>query len=422
MRHEFGSEYDSQEESPVYSKAAEMGVLGSILLIGEPEDIRPILSEMTSGMFLRPAHRILFSSIEALVVRGHQIDIVTLGGILSERGKLADVGGENYLLEIAEFTPSAANWSAYADIVRDKAAKRALVAKWQKCLNSVETAELTELLRLDAEPSAAAGTVRNPISHASKVLLSQMERECVTTGFATMDAKIGGGWVRGQGSIVSATHKGGKTTLMLSSFARMLDRGLCCLYATLGDMSQERLKARHLRNLTGYSKRPLDDQFMAEDFDDELKRVDGLRAYYYDATCLKAGRDVSTFCRWIEAAHAQYRFDAVFVDYAQLMRCSSKRGMTKTEEQDECSSILSELWSTTKVAGIIGSQITTDGDKSVTKNSRKWEEDAGLVLRISGQERDVKMIEVAHNRHGLDKHSFAMARNDERLRFEERAA
>jgi replicative DNA helicase len=421
-RFAFGDEFDAENESALYSMNAEKCVLGAVMLLGEAEYIRPILSSLSSGMFVRSAHRIIFSALESLMVRGNQVDIVTLGSLLSERDKLDDCGGDEYLFELAQFTPSAVGWEAWAWIVRQKAAKRALDSKWRKCLASLDM-DIDELARMDAEPAHGVGSIKNPVSHIKTVELSQRSTESISTGFRAIDAQTGcGGWPKEQVSIVSATHKGGKTTLMLSSFTKMVQAGHCCLYASLGDMSESKLKSRMMRNITGNSRRPYDDPFEAEDFDDELEKLNGLRAYFYDSTTGKHGRDVQSLCRWIEAAHSQYRFEGIFIDYAQLIRCSARKNMTKTDEQDESCEIVAEMVSRLKVAGIVGSQITAvEGGESVTKYSRKWEEDAGLVLRITGDDEDSRTIEVARNRHGHQKQKFVMGWNVQRLRFEDRS-
>ena len=424
MSYHFGEEFDVQDESPLYSKSAEMSVLGSILLIGDAEDVRPLLAEVTSGMFYRPAHRILFTVLEFVAITGTALDIVTVATALNDKGKMDDVGGPDYLLEIAQYVPSPANVRHYIDIVREKAARRSLASKWSKCLKAIETADLSELVNMDNKPAHGVGNVKNPVSHIKQVELSSKSTEAVSSGFTAIDLQSGcGGWAIEQMSVVSATHKGGKTTLMLSSFTNMVTAGKCCLYASLGDMSESKLKSRMMRNITGFSRRPYQDAFDAEDFDDALARINSLKAYFYDSTCTKEGRNVEALCRWIEAAHSQYRFDAVFIDYAQLIRCSIKKNMTKVEEQDEACAMLAELAGRLKIAIIVGSQVTkTDDGEDVTKYSRKWEEDAGITLRITGDEENTRTIQVVRNRHGHQKQKFVMTWNSDRLRFEDRAA
>ena len=55
-------------------------------------------------------------------------DVVTLLDALKSHNELDDAGGEAYLFELANNTPSVANVTAYADIVREKSVQRQLIA------------------------------------------------------------------------------------------------------------------------------------------------------------------------------------------------------------------------------------------------------------------------------------------------------
>lgn len=78
--------------------------------------------------FYRTEHRILFRAISALAKKDQPFDVVTLLDALKTRNELDDAGGEAYLFELANNTPSVANVTAYADIVREKSVQRQLIA------------------------------------------------------------------------------------------------------------------------------------------------------------------------------------------------------------------------------------------------------------------------------------------------------
>src|SRR4051812_13936257 len=120
---------DPQELRMHYSREAEMSTLGSMLLseraaescgsILKPED------------FYVPAHTILFTCMKALLAQDAPIDYLTLKQIVKDRGKLPDVGGEDYLIEIASYVPSPSNSDYYAQIVQEKAFYRSVTAACQ---------------------------------------------------------------------------------------------------------------------------------------------------------------------------------------------------------------------------------------------------------------------------------------------------
>lgn len=107
---------------PLHSLEAEMSTLGSMILKNEAaRDLSRLLDERD---FYRPAHKVIFSAMAGLVSRQTPIDLVTLKNELARRENLYDVGGEDYLIQIAEYVPSAANATHYAQIVIDKSTAR----------------------------------------------------------------------------------------------------------------------------------------------------------------------------------------------------------------------------------------------------------------------------------------------------------
>ncbi len=76
-----------------------------------------------------PAHTAI-SLLKWRVCRksGSPIDLITLAESLERRGQLDSVGGFAYLAELSKNTPSAANISAYADIVRERAVVREMIS------------------------------------------------------------------------------------------------------------------------------------------------------------------------------------------------------------------------------------------------------------------------------------------------------
>lgn len=108
----------------LWSEDAEKSVLGSMILSRVAID--EAMDSVSYADFYRPGHQILFTHIERLAMRGVEADFVTLRNSLSESGHLEKCGGLDYLIQIAEFVPSAANVRHYARIVRDKAFLRRL--------------------------------------------------------------------------------------------------------------------------------------------------------------------------------------------------------------------------------------------------------------------------------------------------------
>lgn len=409
-----------------FNLEAEMGFLGSCVLHPSEEKF----SFLPVETLWRPAHRTIFEALKRLHGRATAVDILTLRDELQSKNQLQDVGGIEYVLEIAEYVPSASNWRDYAAIVLEKAERRAYLEKLSTMKRLIDDgAEIDEIRALDAQACTVGNIPNAPIISIADIFLPDEDEELgLSTGFETLDGLISTkGYPLGQTTIVCAYHKGGKSTFMLSSFAHLAQQGKRVLYATFADLNSVRLKRRLLRNLTGWSKLPMRDMFAQDDWREAVADIDLCwQAWMYDATKMRTGGDVETFCRWLESAHSRYRFDAVFVDYAQKLTSSSRKASTTTAEQDVCSTELNRCAERTGIPIIVGSQITEgNGDKKdTTKGSRKWEEDAGWVLRIKDDEGETatKTIEIAWSRFGAQKVKRTFGWNIERLRFEDRMA
>lgn len=101
---------------------AEQAVLGGLMLA--PEALARV-DWLTEADFSRDDHRIVFRAITELARRGEPCDAVTLGEWFESNGLAELVGGVSYVIKLANATPSAANITAYAEIVSEKAKLRA---------------------------------------------------------------------------------------------------------------------------------------------------------------------------------------------------------------------------------------------------------------------------------------------------------
>src|SRR5688572_5967836 len=111
--------------SAPWSAEAEQAVLGAMLL---DQDAALRASELLDdAMFYREAHRRLFRAMSALTERRVVIDHITLRDELMRRGELDAAGGLEYLGELVDAVPTAANLEFHARIVRDKAILRRLI-------------------------------------------------------------------------------------------------------------------------------------------------------------------------------------------------------------------------------------------------------------------------------------------------------
>ena len=119
------------DRMPPFSREAEINVLGSIM---QDNYCLPEVMEILSAQsFYLDIHQKIFRVILDLRSETKPIDLVIVLERLRDRGWIADISIE-YLRELLEAAPTAANAVYYAGIVRDKALSRRLI---QVCTEAV---------------------------------------------------------------------------------------------------------------------------------------------------------------------------------------------------------------------------------------------------------------------------------------------
>lgn len=211
-----------------YSLEAEHGVLGAMMQ--RPELIDVLADELTAESFYYADNAEVFRAIMALRSANKAVDFLTvaeqLGQLPSGEPVLA------YCAEIVKGTPSVANASTYARIVRERAVDRALHIAAQDiseiASSSEETAEKVAAAHA-AIMAVDAGETSVDVQKASDVLVTQVEvwqqrydryrsgqtLMGISSGLADLDAKLGG-FLPGQLVIVAGRPAMGKTTFAMS--------------------------------------------------------------------------------------------------------------------------------------------------------------------------------------------------------------
>jgi len=116
----------AQLRVPPHSIEAESSVLGGLLLDnGAWDRVSDLLGE---GDFYRYEHRLIYAAMAALINANRPADVITVFEHLQSLGKAEEVGGLTYLNALAQYVPSAGNIRRYAEIVRERAILRKLVA------------------------------------------------------------------------------------------------------------------------------------------------------------------------------------------------------------------------------------------------------------------------------------------------------
>ena len=104
---------------------AEQSVLGSMML--SKYALGKAIESLTENSFYLEKHKKIFKALKSLSSKDIAIDITILTNELKDMNALDEIGGIDYLTEILELTPTAANVEYYIDIVEQKSILRNLI-------------------------------------------------------------------------------------------------------------------------------------------------------------------------------------------------------------------------------------------------------------------------------------------------------
>lgn len=143
--------------TPPFHADAEQAVLAAgIMTATAIADARAIVGPKD---FYRDAHQRIFAAQLTLADRGQPAEPMLLAEELEKRGELGGVGGKDYLGDLIDAVPSAANVRYYAGLVREYARRREVMAKTKDAYVAAETGaasavEIAQLLTADIQPIA----------------------------------------------------------------------------------------------------------------------------------------------------------------------------------------------------------------------------------------------------------------------------
>jgi replicative DNA helicase len=238
----------ADQRLPPQSKEAERSVLGAMLrdnfVINE---VQQILS--SAGDFYFDAHQKIYQAISDLTSDGHPVDMVILGDALKTRKQFDDIGRDEYLVELWDSAPTAANAEYYARIVRDKAITRNLIHASTEILrdayDQVQPAE--ELLGgaerkiMEIAEKGVTGnttTLMEAIGEAYTRIDQRHKKDTnaprgVATGFVDLDA-LTAGFQKSELIILAARPSVGKTAFALNMVRHVImEEGMPVFFVSL---------------------------------------------------------------------------------------------------------------------------------------------------------------------------------------------
>lgn len=211
---------DEFDRIPPHDIDAEMSVLGACML--SRDACREVLDILDPAAFYRPAHTTIFQAIGRMHAKGEPVDPITLAKHLADTGDLARITGSPYLHGLVQTVPTTANAEYYAEIVQDRALRRALIELGTRIVQLAydpagETASLVELAVTMARAVRDQGMAAEDLP--TEDILDFVQHE------DTYDWLVPQLLERGDRLILTASEGGGKS-VMLRQMAVTLAAGI----------------------------------------------------------------------------------------------------------------------------------------------------------------------------------------------------
>lgn len=381
-----------------WSAEAEQSVLGGLLL-DNPSAYRLAGVGLKAEDFYSEQHRLIWNAIIALTSSGHPADVITVAAQLGADAKRC--GGLSYLNDLAQSVPSAANIKRYAQIVVEKAQRRALLAVGDEvqgiareegeptALLDRAMARLTALQRQDAHQHPVS--LRNSIIARSERWEGMGKGELapgMRTRLPRLDSVLGGGLQRGRVVVLAARPSIGKTSL-----AVQIGLNVAADHHHVLVLSQEMPRGDLTDRITANLGRiPLDTLAAgigsnADDWSKVSEIIERDDVAYLDIDD-QPGLTLLAIRAKAQLAKHRSGLDVLILDYLQLCAASNSKA-SRHHQIEEISRGLKVLAKELEMCVVVLSQINRDvakADREPTladlKESGAIEEDADVVLLL----------------------------------------
>jgi hypothetical protein len=154
---------------PPHSVEAEQSVLGGLLLDCSAFGVAS--SIVSEAEFYRYEHRLIFAAIAWAAGTSSPVDVVTVFQRLQELGQAQDCGGLAHLNALAQCVPSAANIRRYAEIVREKATLRRIIAAADEIATAAFAPQGRPLAQLLADAEAVVRRIADAAAPPQSMIL-----------------------------------------------------------------------------------------------------------------------------------------------------------------------------------------------------------------------------------------------------------
>ena len=390
-----------------YNRDAEMALLGCFLM--DNDIVAELIEKLGEDDFYLETHKFILHAMQKVFNGRKPIDLVTVSDQLDSDGLLEKAGGIVYLTELAQITPSAANYKSYYEIIARDSINRKLIRASRKIIESSmeATDESTALafaektiydISKQTERSALLGMnegdIIGEVLHKFEQLQSNPDSfKGIPTGYKRLD-KMTHGLQAGALIVLAARPGMGKTSLAMNLVENAsLRAGKTCAVFSL-EMPRNEIVQRLICSYANVSmSSALSGELSAKEWKKLMLAGDKLKKsnIYIDDSSRVTPAEILSKCRRLKTTAGGV--DLIMIDYIQLMSSGDSKMAGAENRQQEIASITRDLKIMAKELGvpvIALSQLRRIQSKepqlSDLRESGAIEQDADIVMFINRPE------------------------------------
>lgn len=380
---------------------AEISVLSCAFLSNEALD--KVCEDLSEDYFYNEANKKIYNTIKELRIKNVALDVTTVANELEKKKQLGSIGGVEYLTEIIQAVPTAANINEYINILFEKTVLRTLINKATNIVTDCyeEEKDLTEIVEAAEKGILSVNKDRigkeiRPIQDV--IVKAQDEIEILAkngsditglaTGYYDLDNKTTG-FHENELVILAGRPGMGKTALAVN-FATNIAINLNASVAMFSlEMGAEQLVNRMFASVGGIDLNKLrTGRFEHNDWkrlNEAMSQLADTKFFIDDTPGITVG-EIRSKCRRLK--NSDKGLDIIIVDYLQLISSSSKYTGQRVQEVSEVSRDLKKLAMELKVPVISLAQLSRSVEMRENKRpimsdlreSGSIEQDADIVM------------------------------------------
>jgi len=383
-----------------------MALLGAMMLDREViGDVIPVIPRDKADRFYRPDHRRIYGVLLDLYERSEPVDLVSVRDELRRVGLLEEVGGVDYITQLAESVPNYLHAEYYAKLVRDKAMLRDLISASAK-INDIAYAHADDAREIldhaeqylfevtDERVGDQATTIRTQLEQIFEQMATRQGEHItgVATGFLELDELLSG-LQKGEMIVIAARPSMGKTAFGLSMAEHIaMNDGVPTAFFSM-EMSKQAVAQRMLCSRAGVDSQKVRRNMVSDAEMGLLQQACGELAempLYVDDTPGMSALELRAKARRLYMRHD---VRVIFIDYLQLMH-SSGQAESRQVEVAEISRALKALARELDVPVVVMAQLNRNPEGRTDKKpilsdlreSGAIEQDADVVMLLHREE------------------------------------